>query len=405
MTDLTEEIPEQTRVCPGCGTPAGTADSCSSCGLHVAALPELPTRAQWLARGDATAAHPAPTAGQSPQPRAGAGSSQPRTVQMPAASRPPAAPALSAAPSHPASSITPLLHPTEPSRLALALVASGLALLFPFLIILSTGGIGPILFSLAIVVGTIWIGIQLGRARLLGRSVRVDASTFPEVQEIIADVCATLDFRGRLEVYITEKATPSIVTTSLLGTRMIVIEGGLVADLLPPAKRSQLTFLIGRSIGALRAKHMRLEVLIRILEAAEVLKYVAPFIRPYYRATSYSGDQIGMMCCSDLEAALEATRRLLVGGGMASQLSSGAVVPQALLVKQRVLPRLVQLLAVEPHVTNRYANLLCFGRYHVPDLWERMFDSMDEHERRCLEEIWARSPYRWRVSATAPRAG
>jgi hypothetical protein len=174
----------------------------------------------------------------------------------------------------------------------------------------------------------------------------------------------------------------------------------LVADLLQPAKQPQLTFLIGRSIGALRARHMRLEVLIRILEAAEVLKYVAPFIRPYYRATAYSGDQIGMMCCSDLAAALEATRRLLVGGEMASRLTAGAVVPQALLVKRRVLPRLVQLLAVEPHVTNRYANLLCFGRYHAPELWAQMSAAMDEHEQRCLDEIWQSSPYRWRVAAT-----
>jgi hypothetical protein len=283
--------------------------------------------------------------------------------------------------------------------LALALLASGLALLFPFLIIIHTGGIGDIIVILAIIVGTIWITIQLSRARLLGRSVRVDKSTFPEVDAIVADVCTTLDYRRRIEVYITEKATPtSIVTTSLLGTRLIVIEGGLVADLLQPGKQPQLTFLIGRSIGALRARHMRLEVLIRILEAAEVLKYVAPFIRPYYRATAYSGDQIGMMCCSDLEAALEATRRLLVGSEMASKVSAGVAVPQALLVKQRLLPRLVQLLAVEPHVTNRYANLLCFGRYHAPELWAQMVDTLDQYERRCLEEIWLQSPYRFRAA-------
>jgi hypothetical protein len=385
MTDTVEEIPEQVRVCPRCGAPAGTAENCSYCGLHIAALRELPSRAEWLTRGaPATAAREDST--RLPSPAAAP------TLPLAGSSQPPASVLRTA------SSIAPLLHPTEPSRLALALIAAGLALLFPFLILIRTGGIGVILELLAIVVGSIWVGIQLSRARLLGRSVRVDASTFPEVQAIVAEVCATLDYRRRLEVYITEKTTPSIVTTSLLGTRLIVIEGGLVADLLQPAKRPQLTFLIGRSIGALRARHMRLEVLIRILEAAEVLKYVAPFIRPYYRATAYSGDQIGMMCCSDLEAALEATRRLLVGGEMASQLTAGAAVPQALLVKQRVLPRLVQLLAVEPHVTNRYANLLCFGRYHAPELWAQISDSMDDYERRCLDEIWQRSPYRWRVA-------
>lgn len=387
MTDTAEEIPEQVRVCPQCGTPAGTALDCADCGLHIASLRELPSRAEWLARGA-----PATTEME--------GATRPLPSTSEHAPSPTASFPSPAAGARTAPSITPLLHPTEPSRLALALIAAALALLFPFLVLIHTGGIGVILELLAFVVGSIWVGIQMSRARLLGRSVRVDANTFPDVQAIVAEVCATLDYRRRIEVYITETVSPSIVTTSLLGTRLIVIEGDLVADLLQPAKRPQLTFLIGRSIGALRARHMRLEVLIRVLEAAEVLKYVAPFIRPYYRATAYSGDQIGMMCCSDLEAALEATRRLLVGSEMASQLSAGAAVPQALLVKQRVLPRLVQLLAVEPHVTNRYANLLCFGRYHAPELWAQIFGSMDEYEQRCLDEIWQRSPYRWRVAAT-----
>jgi hypothetical protein len=375
MTETAEGAAEQARVCPRCGAPASMEEKCTACGLHIAALRELPTRAEWLARNSSVA-------GAARAPVIQPSSARGHLGQSP---------------------LAPLLHPTEQSRLVLALVAAGLALLFPLIIIIRTGGFGTIIFALAVIVGSIWIGIQLSRARLLGRSVRVDANTFPEVQAIVEDVCTTLDYRRRIEVYITEKATPSIVTTSLLGTRLIVIEGGLVADLLQPQKRPQLTFLIGRSIGALSARHMRLELLIRILEAAEVLKYVAPFIRPYYRATAYSGDQIGMMCCSDLEAALEATRRLLVGGEMASELEAGAAVPQALLVQQRVLPRLVQLLAVEPHATNRYANLLCFSRYHAPDLWDRLTATMDDYERRCLEEIWQGSPYRWRVARTGSR--
>jgi hypothetical protein len=382
------EIPHE-RVCPHCGMSAEEADYCGGCGLHLAALPELPSRAEWTA----SVRPAAPTA---QIPPAGA----PTQVLPP----PPQHVGFSQTPSPmsvfgSSSSIAPLLHPTEASRLVLALIASAIALLIPLILIIQAGGFGVLLEVLTVVVVTVWIGIQLSRARLLGRSVRVDPNTFPELNAIVAEVSATLDYRRRIEVYVTDKVPQSIVTTSLLGTRMIIIEGSLVADLLKPGKQPQLTFLIGRSIGALSARHERLELLIRIMEAAEVLKYVAPFIRPYYRATAYSGDQIGMMCCSDLEAALEATRRLLVGPEMASQLTAGAVVPQAKFVKERVLPRLVQLLAVEPHVTNRYANLLCFGRYHTPDLWAAMSSSMDEHEQRCLEEIWQSSAYRWRVAA------
>jgi|SRR5450755_4245460 hypothetical protein len=41
MTDESE------RVCARCGEPAGEANFCSSCGLNLAELLEIPTRAEW----------------------------------------------------------------------------------------------------------------------------------------------------------------------------------------------------------------------------------------------------------------------------------------------------------------------------------------------------------------------
>lgn len=367
------EVADQTRVCPQCGTAAGVADRCTGCGLFLAALTELPTRGEWLAR-TAAAGRPATPVSETP-------ASPPRAL--------------------PAPSITPVLHPTERSRLALALVASIVAISLPIIALVSAGGLSTILtliIVLAIFLATIWFSMQMLRARLLGRSVRVDVDTFPDLQAVIDDVRATLQYRGKVEVYVIDAAKPSVAMTSLLGTRLILIEGDLVADLLKPGRRAQLTFLLGRSFGALRAKQERVDLVIQILAAANVLRYVTPFIQPYYRATAYSGDQIGMVCCADLAAALEATRRLLVGREMAAQLRAGAVLPQAQLVSRRVLPRLAQLLSSEPHVTNRYANLLCFGRYHDPELWRAMRASMDEREADYLDEIWQRSPYSQRLA-------
>ncbi len=308
--------------------------------------------------------------------------------------------------SQPMPSVRPLLHPTERSRFALALLASLFALGLPIVLLLAaanpTAALALVLF-LAFTVAMVWLGVQLRRARLLGVSVRVDADTFPELNEMIEEVREILHYRRPIDFYVTESAKPGVTMTSLLGTRIVLIEGGLVADLMKPGKRAQLMFLLGRSIGALRAKHTRLDLTIQLLQAADVLKYVTPFILPYYRATAYSGDQIGLMCCDDLSAGLEATRRLLVGGEMATQLAPGAVLPQSMLVKRRVFPRFVQLLGREPHTTNRYANLLCFGRYHDPALWEAMRDGMSERELNCLEALWRSSPYRSRVESGATR--
>jgi hypothetical protein len=353
---------DRTRVCPRCGTPAEAYDVCTACGTHLAGLPELPTRSDWESR---------------------------RRV------RPTQRPITPA-------SIRPLLHPSERSRLVIATVAAAVAVGFLVLILILAGTANlllPLVGTLAVTTVSIWLGQQVRRARLLGRSVKVGPDTMPELQALLEDVARTLQYDRRVDVYVVDKATQPLSMSSYLGTRIIVIEGSLVAELLQPERRSQLVFLLGRSIGALRAKHARLDIIVVLLDAINVLKYVTPFLLPWYRATAYSGDQIGMVCCADLEAALQATRRLLIGKELAAELDAGIVLPQASLVQRRLLPRFVQLFGAEPHTTNRYANLLCFGRYHDPASWERLRGTMGEEHLRSLEQIWARSPYRRRVAA------
>src|SRR5687767_9147934 len=72
--------------------------------------------------------------------------------------------------------IRSLLHPHEASRFRLALVSSGVVLGGAVLVVLVGGGIGA-LFGVALTVligaATIWTTMQLLRARLLGRAVRV----------------------------------------------------------------------------------------------------------------------------------------------------------------------------------------------------------------------------------------
>jgi hypothetical protein len=104
-----------------------------------------------------------------------------------------------------------------------------------------------------------------------------------------------------------------------------------------------------------------------------------------------------MVCCADVRAALRATRQLLVGKELAKEVGDGAILPQARLVQRRFLPRLAQLLSAEPHNTNRYANLLCFARYHDPALWAHLCETMNDDQIATLDRLWERSPYRRRA--------
>jgi Zn-dependent protease with chaperone function len=364
-------LDETIRVCPQCGFAAGERDHCPGCGTHLATLPELPTRAQWLAERSGTSS-----------PRQAAGRRE----------------------SGSSPSIRPLLHPTESSRLALAIAAAALTLGWLLLALIGANA-ANVLPVLLVVVGvvvffamTLWFGQQLHRARLLGQSVKVAPDSFPELHDLVEETKATLQYHRRVDVYVRDKPGAPIITTSYLGTRTMVIEGDLVAGLLDDEHRSQLVFLVGRHVGALTAKHLRLTFLVLLLHALDILKFPAPFILPWYRATTYSGDQIGMMCCADADAALQATRRLLVGKDLAAKMDVGQVLPQVRLVRARRLPRFAQLFQAEPHVTNRYANLLCFVRYHDPALWARLKATMQTHESRLLDELWERSPHRKRLA-------
>ena len=173
-----------------------------------------------------------------------------------------------------------------------------------------------------------------------------------------------------------------------------MFEGSLVADLLRGEDRSQLTFLIARYIGALKERHQRFTLVFVLLEAVSALKFLFPFIYPYYRATTYSGDQLAQQCCGDLDAALSATERLLVGKEFEPELRARGVIEQAGLVRGRILPLLAQLAQHEPHLTNRYLNLLFFARRSQPESWDEFCRSADQDTNRELSRLWQRSPHR-----------
>ena len=200
-------------------------------------------------------------------------------------------------------SVRNLRHPREGSRFMLALVPSVATLVVVPVCIYAAGGVKAVAVfvgSLLVVLVSVWVLIQIHRARLLGGAIRVTPASFPEVQAVVEDVCHRLDYRGRLEVWIVEKVDGQVTLTSYLGTKMILVEGGLASDLVTDDERAQLTFLIARFVGALKAKHLRLTPLQVAIASIKSLKFLNIFILPYERTIVYSGDQIGLACAGIL---------------------------------------------------------------------------------------------------------
>lgn len=304
-------------------------------------------------------------------------------------------------------SLAPLRHPSEYSRMLLALSASAIAIGGYLAVVLVLGGATALAVFSAVILTllvSIWTALQLYRSRLLGQSVRITRDSLPTVQVLVDEIRAQLDYHRPVDIYVSQKAVPSMSLTSYFGTKVILIEGALIGDLIG-ANRQQLTFLLARTFGALKARHERLAVAVVVLDGLRLLPFVAQFLLPYYRATTYSGDQIGLACCGSLETALTATERLLVGREVEPSLRRPGVIAQAQSVRSRLLPRLLQFLGMaEPHLTNRYINLLLFCSHHDPAASSSFHAEFDDQTKHRLAALARTSAHRRPVTSRGRRA-
>ena len=205
------------------------------------------------------------------------------------------------------------------------------------------------------------------RMRLLGAAVRVSSDSFPELQAAVDEVRSRLNYTDRLDIHVVGKHNPPMELTSYFGTRVLILEGGAVADLTAPSSRSQLIFILSTFVGALKAKHARWTPAFIALEVLGLTGVLTPFINPWHRATVYSGDQIAYVSCADLKVSIEAVHRVLVGREIVPQLHAEGIITQANVVRRSRILRLSQLIMAEPHATNRYLNLLAFAQQREPE--------------------------------------
>jgi hypothetical protein len=297
--------------------------------------------------------------------------------------------------------IAALLHPTEHSRLLIALCSSTIVfgtlgvILFVFQ---GPFGVGILVATWVPLIGAVWLVLQVLRARLLGRSIRVTADSLPEIQSLLDEVRESLDYHRAIDVYVAQDVSPPVSITSFMGTKILLLEGDLIGDLLKKGHRGQVTFLLASCVGALKARHERFAPLLVLITSISTLRVLNPFLQPYYRATTYSGDQIGQVCCGSLDAALAATARLLVGKQLEPDLQIKGVLDQAETVRRRPLTRVAQLMLDEPHLPNRYLNLLLFARRTDQPGWSAFERTLDDESARRLQRLWEGSHHGGRVA-------
>ncbi len=268
------------------------------------------------------------------------------------------------------------LHPTEESRFVLALVVCApVALLALYLTFLSYG---IVLIYVGLIAFGVWFGLEVLKARLTANSVRVSKHNFPEVHEVLLEVKHVLDYKENIGVFVIEEGTVNALLAKFFRTKFIILNSALVQDMIQEQKLVQMRWIIARFIGALQAKHYRLDFLRILIESIEKIKIFNFFILPYYRATQYSGDQIGLAVCEDLRQAMLAFDKFMVGNELASRVNFQGLVQQGLEIRGNLFAMIARLLSTHPHLISRYLNLLAFARRQFPQLYEEYVASLDD---------------------------
>lgn len=264
-----------------------------------------------------------------------------------------------------------LLYRKELSRFILALLPC-FALIFLFILsFVPTGmfGIGmPELLLILLIIVSPAITLKMVQARLLTDSLLVSEHNFPTVYSLLTEIKNVLDYNKRVDVYVIPEGQVNALAYRFFRTRLILLNYGLLEDLLEEKNRAQLKWVLARFVGSLKAKHFRLWPLVFIINSIEKLLIFNLFLWPYQRATQYSGDQIGLAVCRDLEAAIDVLNRTMVGNKLAKEVQLKGLLLQRESSKFNVFTWLANVLSSMPSTTNRYHNLLQFTGYMYPEI-------------------------------------
>jgi Zn-dependent protease with chaperone function/uncharacterized RDD family membrane protein YckC len=151
--------------------------------------------------------------------------------------------------------------------------------------------------ALLVVGGMVFVSIS--RGRLLGSSIRIDASQFPETFAIVERVAAKLGVETP-QVFIRDDVFVPISAVGMGDPYSLIISSQYLEHL----REGELAFLIARELGHIAAGHTRLTSLLSA--SGRENPAIALIFGAWLRRTEYTGDRVGLICGASLEDAVGA---------------------------------------------------------------------------------------------------
>lgn len=232
----------------------------------------------------------------------------------------------------------------------LSLITAAVLLLVGIVVVEEPAFLLPLVLLVGAVLLMGWIGARVIRGSVLGNSIKVSGKQFPEIDEIKHDLMRRMSYKQPTEIYIVEAGTLNAFLARFIGTRYIVLNSGLVSAMLNGENKEELTFVIGRAIGHLKARHFRFWIL-QFLIAAEKLNPI--FYLLYTRMVHYSGDRMGLVACGSPDSAVSALIKLTVGDKLRASVDEEQVFLQEKEVRSSIGAFIAEFSSTHPHLVKR----------------------------------------------------
>ncbi len=138
--------------------------------------------------------------------------------------------------------------------------------------------------------------VTLGRGRLVGTSVRIHETQYPELFAVVKRCAAALDLPMPL-VFVREDYNVPVLAVGLGEPYSLVISSNWIEHF----KEDELTFMVGREIGHIASGHTRLTSLLSVNGNENAI--VSLVFGAWLRKAELTCDRVGLLCCGSVDAA------------------------------------------------------------------------------------------------------
>lgn len=260
------------------------------------------------------------------------------------------------------------LHPLEKSRHTVAIATC-------FILLVAT--LGSILLLILVASLIRWIALRISEAKLCSNGIIVSEINFRDIYRIAEDVKIDLDYKERISIFIANDGDVNASTARFFKSKYIVLTSGLVESMSGAHNEIQLKWIIARFIGDFKARRVRSEWVKVFIDKVRETQLFNFFILPYDRKLVYSGDNIGLIVCKNLNEVMKAFDKLLIGKELSTRLNYRGVLEQSINVEGSFFSKVSKLLSTHPHMISRYLNLLAFARKQFPEQFEQYVEQFD----------------------------